>query len=120
MKLHVRYVAALLAVGLYFVAPSSEASPDSSSFEKVASHGELRRLSAEWWQWALSIPASMNPTLELDPTGDSCMVGQRGPTWFLSGLFGGGRAMRKCTLPEGKELFFPAFTIVDVDTPNVC
>jgi hypothetical protein len=75
-------------------------------------------LSAEWWQWALSIPAPVNPLR--DPTGDNCMIGQRGPTWFLAGVFGSGTAVRTCTLPEGKELFFPAFNSVEFNTPNVC
>lgn len=117
MKLHTRHVVALVAVGLCLVAPSSEATPNSNSFDKGASPGELRRLSAEWWQWALSIPTSVNPLL---PTGDNCMVGQRGSTWFLAGVGGGGAAERKCTLPEGKELFFPAINQVNVNTPNVC
>src|SRR6266404_1942081 len=49
--------------------------------------GQLPVLTGEWWQWALSIPASQNPLL--DTTGDKCMVGQRGPIWFLAGTFTG-------------------------------
>lgn len=120
MKLYTKHVVAVVAVGLCLVAPSSEADPNSNSFDKVASHGELSQLSAEWWQWALSIPTPMNPLL--DQTGDDCMVGQRGPTWFLAGVFGsGGRPVyRNCTLPEGKELFFPAINQANINTPNVC
>ena len=44
-----------------------------------------KQLSAEWWQWVLSVPTSVNPLL--DPTGGNCMIGQRGATWFLAGAF---------------------------------
>ena len=53
---------------------------------------KVRELSAEWWQWALSIPSTHNPLL--DPSGQDCMVGQRGDTWFLAGVFGGGDVSR--------------------------
>ena len=36
----------------------------------------LPALTAEWWQWALSIPASVNPLV--DTTGEHCLVGQNG------------------------------------------
>ena len=78
----------------------------------------LRRLSAAWWQWALSIPASHNPMT--DPTGEQCMIGQRGPVWFLAGVFGDGTATRTCTVPEGVDLFFPIFNQSFFDSPNAC
>jgi hypothetical protein len=77
----------------------------------------FKQLSAEWQQWVLSIPASINPPL--DTTGENCMVGQRGAVWFLAGTFGGS-ATRTCAVPEGKELFFPVINSVFVDSPNVC
>ena len=40
--------------------------------------GQLPELTGEWWQWALSIPASVNPNL-VQPGDDTCMIGQRGP-----------------------------------------
>ena len=60
----------------------------------------------EWWQWALSIPFDHNPLL--DETGDRVEVGQRGPVWFLCGVFNeSGAATRTATIPSGKALFFP-------------
>lgn len=67
--------------------------------------GALHGLAAEWWQWVLSIPESVNPLL--DETGDDCVVGQRGPIWFLAGTFFGGTAERECPVPSGTRLFFP-------------
>jgi hypothetical protein len=60
--------------------------------------------SAKWWQWALSIPADINPLL--DQTGENCDVNQSGPVWFLVGTQGG-PAERRCTIPEGMAIFFP-------------
>jgi hypothetical protein len=78
----------------------------------------LPMLAADWWQWALSIPAAQNP--ERDPTGKYCMVGQRGPYWFLAGVFGGGTATRSCAVPENKTIFLPVVNEVNFNTPNVC
>ena len=80
--------------------------------------GQLPTLTGEWWQWALSIPTSVNP--QLDTTGANCMVGQRGTIWFLAGVFGGGSATRACSVPENSTLFFPVSNAVNIDTPNVC
>ena len=77
----------------------------------------VKQLSAEWWQWVLSIPTPENPVL--DTTGDKCAVGQHGSVWFLASN-SGGTTMRTCSVPEDKLLFFPIITIVNVDTPNVC
>jgi hypothetical protein len=77
--------------------------------------------SAEWWQHALSIPTSMNPML--DTNGSRCMIGQRGPVWFLQGVFAGISSpivTRKCDIPEGKALFFPVLNSIQFNSPNVC
>jgi hypothetical protein len=79
---------------------------------------DLSSLTAEWWQWALSIPTTVSP-LE-DTTGENCVVGQRGPIWFLAGSFLGGTATRRCNVPEGVALFFPVSNSVNFNTPNVC
>lgn len=77
-------------------------------------------LSADWWEWALSIPLSVNPLL--DTTGANCMVGQHGGTWFLGGFFGGNPnpISRNCTVPANKMIFFPVYNSINIDTPNVC
>jgi hypothetical protein len=80
----------------------------------------VKKLSSQWWQWALSIPTDENPLLELDTTTEKCMVGQRGDVWFLAGVFGAGSATRKCKVPEGTGLFFPIANTVFFDSPGVC
>ena len=73
--------------------------PDSNAYGNT--YGEW---SARWWQWVLSIPEATNPNL--DPTGAHCAEGQAGPVWFLAGTFGGS-AIRACTVPAERALFFP-------------
>jgi hypothetical protein len=58
----------------------------------------------EWWQWALSMPAAVNPVL--DNSGARCMLGQRGNLWFLAGNTGG-RTVRKCTLAAPARVLIP-------------
>ena len=109
MKNTVRVFIAIVSISLGLMLPLNIAFGDSQSFKDS---------SAEWWQWALSIPVSENPLL--DETGEKCVVGQRGSEWFLAGNFAGGRTTRTCTVPEGKTLFFPVINSVNFDTPNVC
>jgi len=75
---------------------------------------------AEWWKWALSIPADMNPVL--DETGDHCMIGQSGNVWFLAGTFnptsGSGPVMRDCTIPAGQALFYPVINGTWIEEPG--
>jgi hypothetical protein len=67
------------------------------------SYGEW---SAQWWQWAVSIPTNKNPLK--DNTGVNCAQGQEGPVWFLAGTFGG-VAERTCVIPSEKAIIFPVF-----------
>ena len=79
---------------------------------------QLPELTGEWWQWALSIPASVNPNL-VQMGDDTCTVGQRGPIWFLAGVLNGGPpAVRTCSVPEGNSLFFPVINFVNFYSPQ--
>ena len=63
---------------------------------------------AEWWQWALETPASVNPLLDFLGIDADCSSGQRGNVWFLGGTFGFSPGVeRDCTVPPGTALFFP-------------
>ena len=75
--------------------------PGSSPYGK-----SYREWSARWWQWAYSVPASVNPLF--DETGAKCGQGQSGKVWYLAGVFNAsGTASRECDVPEGKALLFP-------------
>jgi hypothetical protein len=73
--------------------------------------------SAAWWQWSLSIPASSHPLFD---KGD-CNTGQTGQVFFLGGkacttgdtTCNASVAKRTCTVPKGKDLFFPIVNAED-------
>jgi hypothetical protein len=68
--------------------------------------------SRAWWQWAASFDGSESPISDL--VGDKCHLKQSGPVWFLAGTYGSRRAIRKCTVPSGKYLFFPLINYIVV------
>ncbi len=103
---------ALMASGLMGAAPS-EALADAPGH---VSNEQLPQLTAQWQQWALSLPNDVNPLV--DTTGALCGVGQRGPVWFLAGTFFGGTVIRTCTVPEGTTLFFPVINGFAFNTPG--
>jgi hypothetical protein len=87
----------------------------------LAQSENLNKLSADWWEWVASIPTPENPLL--DTTGAECAVGQHGPVWFLTGIFGGSsptHVVRTCTVPAGKDIFFPVANSIFFNTPGVC
>lgn len=97
---------AVLIFGLLLAAGTAFADDDN----------QLSGLTAQWWQFMLSVPTSVNPLVDL--TGVDCVVGQRGPVWFLGGTFPGGSATRTCSIPEGEWLFLPVVNYVNFNTPN--
>ncbi len=93
----------LALISLAIIAPTfAQADRDATPTVLGKSIGEW---SAKWWQWALSIPAATNPML--DNTGAFCDSKQKGPVWFLAGIFFGGTVERNCTIPQGKHILFP-------------
>ncbi len=70
---------------------------------------------ALWAQWAFSLPAEKHPLFDTA----NCSAGQSGAVWFLGGKFcqatdsgcSAGNAVRSCTVPAGKALFFPVLNI---------
>ena len=89
------------------------------AFADRDSKESLSELSAQWWQWAISIPAKVNPLTDVGALGGQyCMVGQRGDVWFLAGSTSGRETRRSCTLPEGMPLYFPAINTVWINTPE--
>jgi hypothetical protein len=80
--------------------------------DSVAFGRSYSEWSAEWEQWADSIPVANHPLFD---NGD-CSVGQSGPVWFLGGKFCANGAscsftgvVRSCNVPAGKALYFPVF-----------
>jgi hypothetical protein len=71
-----------------------------------------------WVQWIYSIPAPVNPFTDI--TGQNCMVGQSGSTWYLAPRFGGGTASRSCTIPQGVKLQFAVAGSAYIYAPGFC
>ena len=105
MNNNTKRLVTIIGIGLALMMPINRAFAQS-----------LEQLSAEWWQWVLSIPTPVNP--QTDTTGQNAIVGQRGSVWFLAGVFGGGTATRTCSVPEGTALFFPVLNGVGINTPK--
>jgi hypothetical protein len=80
MTSNTRRFVAIVVVGLALMIPIRMGFADSESMGS-ADFESFKQLSAEWWQWALSIPTSQNPLV--DQTGEKSVVGQRGSVWFL-------------------------------------
>ena len=89
-------VIAVVVLGI--MAPAKISLCDSPNAEKI--------LTADWWQWAISIPKSVNPVAS-DTTGKLAMVGQHGQVWFLAGSFSTDSIVRNCIISEDHSIFFP-------------
>jgi len=68
------------------------------------------RWAAEWWQWALGVPAAVNPLA--DTTGEHCAQRQVDKVWFLAGSVSTAPVVRTCDVPAGKSLFFPLINTI--------
>jgi hypothetical protein len=120
MKDNTQRFIAIIGIGFALLMPKNMGFAESDNNMDPAEFESFEKLSAEWQQWALSIPTSANP--QLDTSGGKCMVGQRGSVWFLAGVFIGapGTVTRVCSVPEGKALYFPVINSVQINVPNVC
>lgn len=94
-------------------APSDGGDPDdevaavaeaASECHESQAKKPTRALVRDWTRWAMGEPWTTGPIN--DTTGAECGAGQEGHTWFLAGTTGG-PVTRQCTIPRGKQLFFP-------------
>ena len=91
----------------------------STNMALADDHVDSSQLTAQWWQWAFSIPTAQNPLV--DQSGGNCMVGQRGSVWFLGSVVPvapSTTATRACKVPEGITLFFPVINALGYNSPN--
>jgi hypothetical protein len=110
IPMFLRATALAAAAGLCWPALADEAQNDRHG------HGGLR--AGQWVQWIYSIPTSVSPLLDI--TGQQCMVGQNGSTWYLVPRSGSGTASRSCTVPHGVKLQFAVAGLAYIYTPGFC
>lgn len=121
MKLAKVSCSVLVTVGLCTLSPSTNAENNQELRIRSAkstpygmSYGEW---GVAWWRWALGQPADVNPVT--DTSGTFCGEGQTDSVWFLAGTFGG-YAVRECTIPANRAIFFPVFTTLFGATVGDC
>ncbi|MDG6106700.1 hypothetical protein Daura_29040 [Dactylosporangium aurantiacum] len=73
-------------------------------------------LAARWVQWVAATGPLRNPVA--DDTGAHAHRRQPADVWFLAGCFGGA-VERRCTVPAGRPLFFPAFNMWGPDVEPI-
>ena len=82
-----------------------------------AASEQARELSAAWWPWALEKSTAASPLNGSYDGGPRCngqaANGSAKKTWFLAGTITGGSVERTCTVPAGREIFFPVYNILD-------
>jgi hypothetical protein len=66
--------------------------------------------SVRWWMWAASFRGEESPVT--DRKGTRCGAGQEGDTFLLAGGYGSDPVRRTCTVPRGKNVFFPLVTYI--------
>jgi hypothetical protein len=104
---------ALVGVAAFFCAATAQGDGHASGIAPIDTKpaGQTYgRWAVEWEQWALGIPAVVNPLT--DTTGEHCAERQVGDVWFLAGSVSPDPVVRTCTLPKGKALFFPLINTV--------
>lgn len=101
-----RTAAVLLAVTtLSAAAAQADSNPGIAPIQSKPHGKSYGAWAARWWQWALEIPAGVNPVP--DTTGEFANVGQTKRVWFLAGAFTSDPVERSVVVPSGTALFFP-------------
>jgi hypothetical protein len=98
-----------LCAGLTGPVLAQEATPASEEItiygpDEMVGGATLGEWEARNWQWAVSMPESVNPNF--DSTGESCGYGQSGPVFFLPASYGPEvNEPITCVVPHGVALF---------------
>ena len=77
--------------------------------EMVGAHSHAQ-LTAEFWRWAYSIPAGVDP--DSDTTGVNCGINQKGDVWFLGGAVNGDSSVT-CNVPADKTIVSGVYASLD-------
>lgn len=103
-----------LVFGLALSALALNPAPADAQLTLRVNGKPFHQWSALWWQWALSIPADVNPMIG----NNSPDIDQRDDVWFLAGIWGGGTAAERTSIvPAGRHIFFPIANAMWIQTP---
>jgi hypothetical protein len=87
-----------------------------------AASEQARELSAAWWPWALEKSTAASPLNGSYDGGPQCdgqaANGSLQDVWFLAGTITSEKVERTCTVPTGREIFFPVFNLLDFNVPG--
>jgi hypothetical protein len=90
-------------------AESDDKKPPIAPIDSQPEGQTYGRWAASWWQWALGVPADVNPVE--DTTGENCAQRQVDKVWFLAGSSSSEPVVRACEIPADKSLFFPLINV---------
>ena len=101
-----------LTTVLALVAPAAWA----DNGKREDGQGKYAQWTADWWQWALGLPVSINPLY--DETGARADTAQPNPkAFYLAGVFNvSNMAERTIAIPAGTALFGP---VLNVENDNI-
>src|SRR5947209_2816395 len=108
MKISNRYLYSCIAILMAssFFADHSIVFAHNTNLDILAINGQVSGLtygqwSAKWWQRAFQLADNFANCTEKQPAG---------PVWFLDGTTKG-KAIRSCSIPQGKNIMFPLFNV---------
>src|SRR5688500_6634401 len=104
MKIRAEIALLIILMVLGAGAPVYAISDEGQPTRHGLTYGEW---SARWWQWVISIPSQRNPVKAEGRL--NCGIAQSGPVFFLAGSAPPltPPVVRECTVPAGKDLFYP-------------
>jgi hypothetical protein len=107
-------VSAILALSV--AVPIAAGQTETTSNSKNQAHSnDLKKLAAEWWNWAVATnPSPLEGSYTDGPQCDGEFVDG---VFFLAGTTGGD-ATRTCTVPADTPLFFPVLNVVCSEAPT--
>lgn len=110
-------ILSMVTVAALTIAPQRAKAQQDPNPGVVPVNAQYKKLSAEWWQWALSLTTSESPLFEV--TGERACRGEQDPgnVFFLGGAFNASSTItRNIEVPAGTRLFFP---LVNIEWDNI-
>ncbi|HEY7118747.1 MAG TPA: hypothetical protein VH475_19310 [Tepidisphaeraceae bacterium] len=112
------FTGASLIAGFLFLVCATNAPASVVPVNGISADGRTYpELAAAWYQWALSIPAAVNPMTDRDGSYAVTGQGAQNPVFFLAPSIGGDFT-RSIEVGPRTQLFFPVVAAVAFDDPD--